>query len=257
MTYKNLLSFFSLTIYFFFSGYLLQAQNVKVETTSLKIVNNKLVIDYNFVKSKKTQRFDVWVEVTKSTGEKINAQSFSGDVGDNLEGGENKQISWDYNKDGIVLNDEINVEVFANITVLGPGMGKAILLSAVFPGLGLSKLDPGKPYWLMGVVGYGLIGASVVMNKNAVQNYNDYLIEEHPNESEDFYNRSEQNDNISKICAYSAIGVWVVNLVWTAVNAKNSTSKVTGSLNNKQKVFFYGGLDPKTKSAGFTLKYRF
>ena len=78
------------------------AQNVKVETSNLEIVNNKLIIDYNFIKSKSTQRFTVWVEITKSTGEKINAQSFSGDIGDNLQGGENKQIIWDYNKDGII-----------------------------------------------------------------------------------------------------------------------------------------------------------
>ncbi|RLD85884.1 MAG: hypothetical protein DRJ07_02125, partial [Bacteroidetes bacterium] len=122
MKYQNHLSLFILTICLFFSGFELQAQSVKVETSNLEIVNNKLIIDYNFIKSKSTQRFNVWVEITKSTGEKINAQSFSGDIGDDLKGGENKQIIWDYNKDGIILNDDINVEVFANITVLGPGM---------------------------------------------------------------------------------------------------------------------------------------
>lgn len=257
MKSKNCLFFFILIICLFFSGYQLQAQNVKVETTNLEIVNNKLIIDYNFIKSKSTQRFNVWVEITKSTGEKINANSLSGDIGDNLQGGENKQIIWDYNKDGIILNDDINIEVFANITVLGPGMSKAMLLSTVFPGLGLTKLNPGKPYWIMGIVGYGLIGASVAMNKKAVQNYNDYLNTEDPNDSEDLYSRSEENDKISKICAYSAIGIWAGNLIWTAVKAKKSQNSVSGSLNKKQKVLFYGGIDPYTKSAGFTLKYRF
>ena len=257
MKYQNHLSLFILTICLFFSGFELQAQSVKVETSNLEIVNNKLIIDYNFIKSKSTQRFNVWVEITKSTGEKINAQSFSGDIGDDLKGGENKQIIWDYNKDGIILNDDINVEVFANITVLGPGMGKALLLSTIFPGLGLSKIDPGKPYWLMGVVGYGLLGGSLLMNKTAVQNYEDYLNTEDPIDSEDLFSRSEENSKLSKTFAYSAIGIWAVNLIWTAVKAKNSQSAITGSLNSKQKVFLYGGLDPKTKSAGFTLKYRF
>ncbi|RLD78886.1 MAG: hypothetical protein DRJ10_09645 [Bacteroidetes bacterium] len=257
MKYQNHLSLFILTICLFFSGFELQAQSVKVETSNLEIVNNKLIIDYNFIKSKSTQRFNVWVEITKSTGEKINAQSFSGDIGDDLKGGENKQIIWDYNKDGIILNDDITVEVFANITVLGPGMGKALLLSTIFPGLGLSKIDPGKPYWLMGVVGYGLLGGSLLMNKTAVQNYEDYLNTEDPIDSEDLFSRSEENSKLSKTFAYSAIGIWAVNLIWTAVKAKNSQSAITGSLNNKQKVFLYGGLDPKTKSAGFTLKYRF
>ncbi|OQX97084.1 MAG: hypothetical protein B6I20_13415 [Bacteroidetes bacterium 4572_117] len=248
---------FVFCFYLLFSAHLLQAQSVKIETTNLEIKNNQLFITYNFVKSKSSHSYNVWVEITKSTGEKINAKSLSGDIGPNIQGAESKQIIWDYNKDGIILDDEIDIEVIADITINDPRTGKAILLSSILPGLGLSKVDPGKPYWLMGVVGYSLIGGSVIFNKAAVANFNDYTNSEDPVISDDLYATSADKDKMSKICAFSAIGLWAGNIIWTAIKAKNSQNAITGRFNKKQKVLFYGGLDPKTKSAGFTLKYRF
>ena len=257
MKHKVCLIFLILTIGLIFTEQQLKAQKVKIETTSLEILNNKLLIDYRFVKSKSTHRYSVWVEITKSTGEKINANALSGDIGDNVTGGENKQIIWDYNKDGIILNDEINVEVFANITVLGPGMGKAMLLSAVLPGLGLTAIDKGKPYWLMGVAAYGLLGGSVFLNHQAVQQYNDYLDEStDPLLSQDLLSQAQGSEQLSKTLGYSALGVWLGSMVWTALKAKSNNTTTIG-LNKKQKLFLYGGINPYTKTKGFTLKYRF
>ena len=59
-------------------------KKVKIETTSLEIVDNKLVIKYDFVKSKKNQLFDVWLEITTASGKKLNASSLSGDLGNNV-----------------------------------------------------------------------------------------------------------------------------------------------------------------------------
>jgi len=257
MKHRAFSVFLILTVALMFTGQQLKAQKVKIETTNLEILNNKLLIDYQFVKSKSTHHYSVWVEITKSTGEKINANALSGDIGDNITGGENKQIVWDYNKDGIILNDEINVEVFANITVLGPGMGKAMLLSAVLPGLGLTAIDKGKPYWLMGVAAYGLLGGSIYLNNQAVQQYNDYLNEsEDAMLSQDLLSRAQGSDQLSKTLGYSALGVWLGSMVWTVLRAK-SDSKATMGFNKKQKLLFYGGIDPYTKTKGFTLKYRF
>ena len=257
MKYKIHIFFFILTICLFFTENLAQAQKVTVETTNLEIIDNELIIEYNFIKSKENHRYNVWVEVTKSSGEKINALSFNGDVGDNLLGGENKRIVWNYNRDGIVINDDINIEVFASITVLGPGMGKAIMLSAIFPGLGLSKLDPGKPYWLMGLAGYGLLTGSVLLNKQASSYYEDYKSAEDEFERDDLFYNSESKAGLSKTLGYSAIGIWGISIIWTAIKASSSKSTDFGKLNKKQKVFFYSGIDPRTKSAGFTLKYKF
>lgn len=258
MKHKTCLLFLILTVALIFTGQQLKAQKVKIETTNLEILNNKLHIDYRFIKSKSTHRYSVWIEVSKSTGEKINANALSGDIGENITGGENKQIVWDYNKDGIILNDEINVEVFANITVLGPGMGKAMLLSAVLPGLGLTAIDKGKPYWLMGVAAYGLLGSSIYLNNQAVQQYNDYLNESTDTSiSEDLLSRAENSDQLSKTLGYSAIGIWAGSMIWTAIKAKSAKSALTGSLNKKQKLFLYGGINPYTKTSGFTLKYSF
>ena len=257
MKQSTYLLLFVLISGFFFTHETLKAQKVKIEVTNLEILNNKLNIDYKFIKSKSNQRYNVWVEITKSTGEKINAKALSGDVGDNITGGENKQIIWDYNKNGIILDDEINVEVFADITVLGPGPGKAIFLSAILPGLGLTAMDKGKPYWIMGVAGYGLLAGSVYMNKTAEQEYKDYLDAKDTGEANDFYDSSKKYNQLSQTMAYAAIGVWAGSLIWTTLKAIGGNKSTMGSINKKQKLFLYGGINPYTKTSGFTLKYRF
>ena len=255
MKCKKTFTFFS--IIFLLLIQTLQAQKTKVEITNLEIKDNLLIVSYSFLKSKSNYRYTTWIEVSKSTGEKITANALSGDIGNNIMGGENKQIIWDYNKDGIILNDEINVEVFANITVLGPGVGKAMLLSAVLPGLGLTAVDKGKPYWLMGVATYGLLGGSVFLNHQAAQQYNDYLDElVDVSLSQDLLSQAEGSDQLSKALGYSAIGVWLGSMVWTAIKAKSNNTSTVGLI-KKQKLFFYGGINPYTKTKGFTLKYRF
>ena len=93
-------------------------QDVQIETNRLAIVNKKLEIFYEFVKSKKKHRFDVWLEITTVSGKEINARAFSGDIGKNLAGGKDKKIIWDYNADGIVLNEEVDVKVKAIVWII-------------------------------------------------------------------------------------------------------------------------------------------
>jgi len=255
MKCKKTLTFFS--IIFFLLIQPLQAQKTKVEITNLEIKDNLLIVSYSFLKSKNNYRYTTWIEVSKSTGEKINTNALSGDIGNNVTGGENKQIIWDYNKDGIILNDEINVEVFANITVLGPGVGKAMMLSAVLPGLGLTAVDKGKPYWLMGVATYGLLGGSIFLNHQAVQQYNDYLNESTDvSLSQDLLSQAKGSDQLSKTLGYSAVGIWLGSMVWTALKAKSNNNASIGLI-KKQRFFLYGGINPYTKTKGFTMKYRF
>lgn len=236
----------------------LNAQTVKIKTTNLKIENNQLVINYDFVKSKNHQRFNVWLEITKTDGATLNAVSVSGDIGSNIAGGTNKQAVWDYNKDGIILNEEINVEVIAEIVKPSSNIapGKAILLSAIVPGLGLSKIDGGKPYWIMGIATYGTLGASYLLNKQAVTDYNSYLETNDESQSDNLFNDSKSKQQLSKTMVYTAAGFWTINMVWTIIKAKKSGTSVA-SVYNKKKLLLFTGIDPFAKTAGFNLKYRF
>lgn len=231
-------------------------QKVQVETTNLEITDNKLVIDYQFVKSKKSQRFNVWVEISTVTGRKLNASSLSGDIGDSIQGRYPKQIIWDYNADGIILKEEVKVIIYANIFDLGPSFGKSVLLSSLVPGLGLTKMKDGGPYWLMGVAAYGALGTSLYLNHETVNNYNAYLESQDKSKSNELFNTSRNYKQMSDIMAYSAIGIWSTSIIWTIIKARKKNTSMANLYRNK-KMFFYTAIDPTSKTAGFNLKFRF
>jgi hypothetical protein len=249
-----------LTILLCLHGLDLIAQKIKVVTTSIEDIDNKLVIKYDFVKSKENQQFSVSLQITGSSGNMIPSKSLTGNVGDSIEGGTNKQIIWDYIADGIVLKDDINIEVIAYLlpeigSTSNVSMTKALFLSTICPGLGLSKIKK-RPYWLMGIVGFGCLGTSYYLNKQANKNYTSYIENNVDELNDGLLSKSQNQNQLSKTFAYTAIGVWGINLVWTAIKAKRNYQKTT-SLINKQQFFFYSGVDPFTKTAGFSFKYRF
>jgi len=254
-TMLKLLLPFCFAFFFNLQAFDLFAQKIKAITTSIEDVNNKLVVKYGLIKSKDKQRFKVALIIRGASGQIITTNALSGDIGDNIAGGPNKQIVWDYNTDKIVLDEEIKIEVVASLIKPDVGLGKALALSTLWPGWGLSKLDK-KPYWLLGIAGYGCLGVSYVMNKNANSNYQYYLDNTQDELSEGFLSKSQSQNQLSKTMAYSAIGIWGINLVWTAIKAKKTNQSAISML-NKQKLFICTGFDPYTKTQGFTLRYRF
>jgi len=247
---------FILFIFLNLQGTNILAQKIKVTTKSIEDIDNKLVIKYDLVKSKANQHFKVSLEITSTKGLSISINALSGDIGDSIPGGINKQIVWDYNADGIVLNEDISIVVIANLLETDVSMIKALALSSIWPGLGMSKMEKNGPYWLMGIVGYGSLGASVFLNKKANENYESYKENTLDELNDGFLSKSQSQIKLSKTLAYSAIGIWGINLVWTAIKAKRYNQK-TISMLKKQQLFFYTGYDPHTKTKGFTLKYRF
>jgi hypothetical protein len=233
----------------------LVAQRIKITTTSIEDVNNKLVIKYGFINSSPKDLFKVVIIIKASSGQAISISDLSGDIGDNITGGTNKQIIWDYNADGIIMEDNIKVEVLAHLIMPDVSMGKALTLSTIWPGLGLSKINK-KPYWIIGVVAYGSLAGSYFMNKKANNSYTAFLENTEDELSDGLLSTSQSQNQLSKTLAYSAIGIWGINLVWTAIKAKKGNQSTIGIL-NKQKLFFSTSFDPFTKTKGFSLTYRF
>jgi len=238
------------------------SQDIKIALTKLETVNNKLVITYDFADDLQKDLFDVWIEITTLSGRRINARTLSGDIGDNLVAGKNKQIIWDFVADDIVMDEEINIEVKAiisrpNATIINKtGKGQALVLSAAFPGWGLSKLEPGKPYWLMGATAYLLAGSSVILNQMADKEYTKYSTELEQNLSDYSFNKSKTYNNLSKASAYAAIGIWSINLIWTAVKSPNINRSVISEM-NRQRLNIYANYNHELGTTGFTIKYKF
>lgn len=130
-----------------------------------------------------------------------------------------------------------------------------ILQSVALPGLGLSRVNPGKPHWIRGVVGYGCIAGSLYFNNKAASSYEDYKNSSRLEDVDDLYNKAVQQDVISEVLAYTAIGIWVVDLVWTFL--------VTSDLNLNQSSANHKGfavgttVEPVSSSPLIALRYKF
>jgi len=130
-----------------------------------------------------------------------------------------------------------------------------IIQSLAFPGLGLSRINQGKPHWLRGVAGYGCIAGAIIYNQKAVSSYDDYLGASDPKKIDEYYNNSVRQDNLSEIFMYAAIGIWVTDIIWTIVGS--SEKKNSPNITQLGGISLGGSYTPNSKMPLITLKYNF
>ncbi len=199
-------------------------------------------------------------------------------MGQNIRGGEDKQITWEYHKDLVSLEAGIYVQVFGELlnpqikevqssvtdqttpkssSQPGTTISKqgAVLRSIAFPGWGLSALNPGTPHWLKGVAGYGAIASSVILNRMAYENYNQYLASSEQTEFEDYYEKAVSQQNLSRISAYVAAGIWVTDIVWTLLS--DSGNVRSHSQSNHKRISLGTGYEPSVKVPLVAFRYNF
>ena len=224
-----------------------EIQNIQFEAN-----NDTLTVTYDIIQAERKELFDISLVITTASGKLIRPRAISGDVGPNVKGGGRKQIYWDLNRDQIFLNEEIEIEIEAialGVPEKFVSRGKAVLLSAVVPGLGITKLNNGGPYWIMAVATYGAAAGSVVFYFMADGNYTKYLDATNLDERNSLYDKVESQNMISDILMYSAGAVWLGNMIWTLAHP-NKTKQAKG-------LSFGGSYDPVIGKPVFALRYRF
>jgi len=218
---------------------------IKISSPELELVDNLMHISFD-IESSDNDEFRVWIEATDSEGQVLNAATLSGDIGDNIKGGGSKKIIWDIVADGVDLSEGVYIQIFAErenaaaIREPEPDVeeateiideqkdikdisgGGALIRSAILPGWGMTYATGKKVHLLKGVISYGCLGASVLYNRKGIDSYNSYLDAVDIEERETLFNNSVKEDRLSEAMAYAAIGVWVVDMVWTAVGASNA-----------------------------------
>ena len=224
--------------------------SAEVSEPRLELQGNSVHIYYDISGSQPSETFTITVVVEDEQGNAIRASSLEGDVGKKISGGSNKHIIWNYEEDNVFLNAEIEIRVNASVEKPretpkeSPGeAGRAgiILQSVALPGLGLTKVT-GKPHWIKGVAGYGCIAGSVVMNRMAISTYNSISDLETDVAITEAYDKSVQQDQVSEILAYAAIGIWVTEFVWTLVGT--SHMKKSSSLAASKGISLKSDFDP-------------
>lgn len=216
-----------------------QSTKAQIKNVDFELVNENIIITYDIIKYKPEERFNVWVDVYTALENKIKAQSLTGDVNDNVSGGNRKKIVWDIKKDSIILNNDIYVVVSAKLlpetkeakgtdasgaseTSEAPAtsMGKWLLLSSVYPGWGNYKVHQKKAWWLMGVAAYGLAASSVILNRQAALNYDKYLVSTEIDERNNLYDNAGSQKQLSTVFIAAAGAVWVADITWLMFKGK-------------------------------------
>ena len=205
-----------------------RCQQISITQSATDKKGNMIEIEYTITENnyKLKNFYNVFLDVKDQKGEKLDAHSLLGDynVIKNCFGP--KHIMWDIAKDSIFLNENVTVQVKAEVLPRLFSKPVELGLSGICPGWGLSRIHKGKPYWLLGLTGYGCVTASVILNRQASQNYRSYLDTEMKQESERLFDRAIRQDRLSETLAWAAAGIWAVNLLWVAVTPNHPKPSV-------------------------------
>ncbi len=228
----------------------------------IELQGNSVRITYDISDSIQGDLYNVWIGITDANGNTLIARTFTGDVGDKVTPGTGKEVFWNHEEDGVNLDVGIYIQVFAE-PVKQPAVsaraGKEVkptgmvLQSIVFPGLGLSRVT-GQPHWLKGVAGYACIGSAIAFNRMARSTYDDYLVEREITISDELFEKAVQQDQISELCTYAAIGIWVTDIIWNLVAASKMNQPLQGEGKSLLITPYY---DPEMQASMLALRFRF
>ena len=205
-------------------------QKARVSSPKLSFAENILSIEYDINNCSVNDRFFVDIQITSTGGEIIDARSLYGDIGKGIQCGRNRIIRWSLAEDSFLLNEEIEVKVIAEPelqeqvvyqpVVMAPrklGRGDIMVSSLLVPGLGQKRATGKSSYLLLGAAGYGCLGASAYYYLDHTRKYDQYLGATDKDESDRLFAASKRSFDNSLYLAYGAAGIWVANLVWSAI----------------------------------------
>lgn len=273
----------------------------RITNTRTVMDSGNVIITYDIVGHQPGDIFKIWVDVKTNEGKKLNAKTLTGAIGDSIFGGKNKRITWYKRTDGVIVEKKFYVKVLGlpmgSVAMAGTSeivndgnnsaastysstnfnhsedavgltyekkevnLGKAMLFSTILPGLGLSQMEGGKPYWLMGVAAYGCLGASIYYNRLAVESYDDYRASEEINDRLALTSDWQNQNRTSKIFAVSAVAIWAIDYAWVLIKGDSNDYSDYGFLrkhNSKiQNVSIGSTYNPFTRTPELMLRYKF
>lgn len=238
----------------------------QISAPDLELKGNNILITYDILNSTRRDLFDIWIEVTDTAGNKIVAESLTGDVGENVKGGSHREIVWDLGADGIFLDAGIFIQVYGErLTPLGSDLVlekeirinpyKTIGQTLAFPGWGMAGMGKSKLHLLKGVAGYGCLAATIVYNRLGISNYDLYQTTEDLSEVDNYYNKAVLQDNLSHAFAYTAIAIWVAELTWTSVVLANIKKQEKERV--AERINIYPVYHPQFQSPMLAVGFRF
>ena len=217
----------------------------QVKNVNFELVNNEVIITYDIVKHRPDEMFKIWVKIYTAQENELKAESLTGAVGENVSGGDHKKIVWNPAKDGVYLDNDIYIQVFAGSTSRNTddgvssdvSMGKWLMLSALYPGTGNAKVRSNKLWLAAGALGYGSMVGSVLLNSKASKSYDNYLRSQDVSERNDLFNDADSQKQLSTILFVSGAVIWAADLLLFTLNSKKPG---TSANSNKDKTVYLG-----------------
>jgi hypothetical protein len=249
------ISLYTLTIIFLFTGRPCTAQQVTTITNpKLELRGNRIHIIYDILNSDSTERFDVRMEITDSAGLVLDAKSLTGDIGESVPGGADREIVWSFQADQVNINGDLYIQIYAVSDKKVFSRTSLVLQSLVFPGLGLSR-QKGNPHWIRGLAGYGCLAGSVILNRMAISSYEQYKDPGSAENAASCLEQARKQDQVSEVLAYTAAAIWISDIVWTLVGTSGIPWK--GTQAERRGLQICPGFDPGVKAPMLALTYRF
>ena len=262
-------SIYILSLIITFSCFRVNGQDksdARIVNTDFDLEGNQLIITYDIENYARNEIFYITAEIFYENGERIPAKSLSGDIKGNVRGGKNKIIIWDLEKDRVELKGAIYIEITASPELVAEetredkseksiGLAGPLVQSLVLPGLGNTRIT-GKPYWIIGIIGYGSVASSYWFNKKAASSYDNYLSErENYDLRFDYYNDADTEKQISVACGIAAGVIWAADLTLLLINHKKHNKKLSAMSGPQTSLGF--NYNPYTNSNMLTLKILF
>jgi len=219
-----------------------QDTKAEFENVNFYIVDEKIMVTYDLVKTSSQEIFEIVLEFENSeTSEMLLPRSLEGDIGKGIKGGKGKQVYWDVFSDV----DGIEGEIIPRLRVVSverifAGPGSAIK-SVFIPGLGDFAVKDHKdmifkPY-LKPFLAYGLVGVGVMQMITANNTYDDYLASDTPAEFQELYDKTVTSATTSAVMIGAGAAIWLSDIIWVAI---------VGAKNNKENQYnFQGKIDQK------------
>lgn len=224
-----------LLLIFLVSYFTLNAQNsIKISTPEVSFLNNVLTIKYDISGCGTVDYVNIKLIVLNPQGDTIKPAYVSGDIGSSVNCGLGKKIEWNVAKDGIVINEELEIQVTGspvkkvvpayNTVQKSVSRGNILLSSTFIPGLGQKKASGKGGYLIFSGLVYGSAGASLYYFLKSDQYYEKYDLAS-GTERDNLYEKAVNTFNTSQYMLYTAAGLWAVNMIWSAAIPIKNLSK--------------------------------
>ncbi|UCH14907.1 MAG: hypothetical protein JSV22_02815 [Bacteroidales bacterium] len=255
-----------------------RVSSARVVNTDFDLKGNQLIITYDIENYDKNEIFFITAVIFYESGERISAKSLSGDIKENVKGGKNKTIIWDLERDRIELKGSIYVEITASPELVAEeepvedmaeepiketskepvksvGLAGPLVQSIVLPGLGNARIAR-KPYWVIGIIGYGSVATSYWFNKRAASSYDNYLSQrDDPEQRVNYYNDADTEKQISVACGIAAGVIWAADLTLLVINHKKHKKRLSAM--SLPQTTFGINYDPVVNANMLTLRISF